>query len=55
MIDSENRNKPQNQISDHDWEKLSQYIASIHYGSITLTIQEGKIVMIEKSEKIKMK
>lgn len=42
-------------ISQEDFKKLLSYIESIQYGSVTLFIQEGKIVQIEKSEKIKLK
>ena len=35
--------------------KLLQIIETIHYGSVTVIIQEGKIVQIEKNEKIRIK
>lgn len=55
MIDYEGFEKGKMKISEEDFKKLLHYIDSIHYGSITLFIQEGKIVQIEKSEKIKLK
>lgn len=36
-------------------EKLIEIINTVNYGSITVTIQEGKIVQIEKSEKLRLK
>ncbi|HEX9063173.1 MAG TPA: YezD family protein [Clostridia bacterium] len=36
-------------------EKLIELINTVNYGSITVTIQEGKIVQIEKSEKLRLK
>lgn len=42
-------------ISEEDLKKLLQYVESVQYGSVTIYIQEGKIVQIEKSEKIKIK
>lgn len=42
-------------ISEEDLKRLVQYIESVSFGAITLIIQEGKIVQIEKSEKIKLK
>jgi len=43
------------QISEEDLKRLLQYLESIQYGSVTLYIQEGRIVQIEKSEKIKLR
>lgn len=34
---------------------LLDYIKHIKYGSVTVNIQDGKIVQIEKSEKIRFK
>jgi hypothetical protein len=34
---------------------LLEYIDKIKYGSITISIQDGRIVQIEKSEKIRLK
>lgn len=42
-------------LPEEDLIKVLAYTKSIQYGSITLTIQDGRIVMIEKNEKIKMK
>lgn len=33
--------------------KLAQYIKEIRYGSIQIIIQDGKIVQIEKNEKVR--
>lgn len=55
MIDYQGLDKGKVKISQEDFQKLLQYIESIQYGSVTLFIQEGKIVQIEKSEKIKLK
>lgn len=55
MVNNEGLDKRKTQISEEDIKKLLQYIESVQYGSVTLYIQEGKIVQIEKSEKIKLK
>jgi hypothetical protein len=55
MTSVEGFDKARAGISEEDLKKLLQYIESIHYGSVTLFIQDGKIVQIEKSEKIKIK
>ncbi len=55
MTISEGFNTKKTQISDEDLKKVVQYIEEIQFGSVTLYIQEGRIVQIEKSEKIKLK
>jgi hypothetical protein len=34
-------------------EKIRDYIASIRYGSVNIIIQDGRIVQIDKNEKIR--
>lgn len=36
-------------------DNLIQIISTIKYGSVTVIIQEGKIVQIEKNEKLRLK
>jgi len=55
MKELEGLDKSKVHISDENLKKLLQYVESIQYGSVTIFIQEGKIVQIEKSEKIKLK
>lgn len=38
------------QLVDH----LEKMMASLKYGSITLVIQDGKVVQIEKNEKVRL-
>ena len=35
------------------YQKLTRYIKEIRYGSIVVVIQDGKIVQIEKNEKVR--
>lgn len=42
-------------ISEEDLKKLLKLLDSVQYGSITLTLQEGKVVQIEKNEKMRIK
>lgn len=42
-------------ISDEDLQKLLNLLESIKFGSITLIIQNGKVVLIEKNEKMRLK
>nr|WP_275585085.1 YezD family protein [Peribacillus deserti] len=41
-----------------EWEELAAHIermlAEVKYGSITLVIQDGKVIQIEKNEKVRL-
>jgi hypothetical protein len=50
----ENTPERENILSDASLLILQTYIESIEYGSVTIKIQDGKIVLIEKNEKIKI-
>lgn len=42
-------------LNQKEIEKLLNIIKTVSYGSITIIIQEGKIVQIEKNEKLRLK
>jgi hypothetical protein len=42
-------------LSKGDFRKLNQLLSEIDYGSVTLIIQNGKVVQIEKNEKVRLK
>ena len=50
---SDNSIETKNKMPDEVYEIILKYLANIKYGSITLTIQNGKIVQVEGSEKIR--
>ena len=52
---SEHENKAKGPISQEDLEKLLSLLETIRYGSITLIIQDGKVIQIEKNEKMRLK
>ncbi|WP_280139989.1 YezD family protein [Mesobacillus persicus] len=41
-----------------EWQEVSQHVEkmlqNVNFGSITLVIQDGKVVQIEKSEKVRL-
>lgn len=41
-------------VSEHDLKKIAEYIESIEFGSVSIVIQNGKIIQIEKNEKIRL-
>ncbi len=48
-------NKKIESISNEDLKRLLDLIESVRYGSITLIIQDGKVIQIEKNEKVRLK
>jgi hypothetical protein len=46
--------KKDNPISPEDLCRLLEMLGSIRYGSITLLIQDSKVVQIDKSEKVRL-
>lgn len=47
--------KKKSEISPSDMDKILKLIKTIKYGSITLVIQDGVLIQIETSEKIRLK
>ena len=41
-------------VSDEELEKIRKLIESLKYGSVNIIIQDGKIVQIDKNEKIRL-
>lgn len=43
------------EIKEKDIQQIVAYLKSIQYGSVTIVIQDGKIVQIDKNEKIRLR
>lgn len=41
-------------ISEKDLKKIEEFIESVEFGSVSIIIQNGRIVQIEKNEKVRM-
>lgn len=45
-------------LKPSEWQEVSQHVEkmlqNVNFGSITLVIQDGKVVQIEKSEKVRL-
>jgi hypothetical protein len=41
-------------ISDDNLEKLYTWLSEIKFGTITLVLQDGKVVQVDKTEKIRL-
>lgn len=56
MVEFNNKNsKSKLPISEDDMNKVLQLIKAIRYGSVNLVIQDGVVIQIETSEKIRLK
>ncbi len=45
----------ENKVSDKEIKTIAAYIESIKFGSVNIVIQDGRIVQIEKNEKVRLK
>lgn len=44
-----------NCVNEKDMQKIIEFIESIDFGYITVVVQDGRIVQIEKNEKVRLK
>lgn len=44
-----------NAISEENLQRLLDLLKNVKYGSITLVVQDGKVIQIERNEKIRFK
>lgn len=42
-------------LTDDQLERIRQATESIRYGTVTLVIQDGRLIQIDRSEKIRLK
>ncbi|WP_243138120.1 YezD family protein [Heliorestis acidaminivorans] len=45
------KEKEQTELYEH----LEKMLGSLRYGTITLVVQDGKVIQLEKNEKIRLK
>ncbi|WFR54781.1 YezD family protein [Anaerocolumna sp. AGMB13025] len=55
MEDSKGNIVKKNTVNEKDIQKIIEFIETIQFGSIMLIIQDGRIVQIEKNEKVRFK
>lgn len=44
----------QTKVTKEDLSKIKEFIEDIRFGSVTVIVQDGKIVQIEKHEKLRL-
>ena len=54
-MDKEIRSIRKNNIEEKDIKKIIEFLETIQYGSVTVIVQDGKIMQIERNEKIRLK
>lgn len=50
-----NDEKNSHGISDADLQKIKESLEDIRFGSVLISVQDGKIVQIDKNEKFRLK
>lgn len=55
MEENKGRESKKTAVKEKDIKKIIELIESVQYGSISIVIQDGYIVQIEKNEKLRMK
>lgn len=46
--------KKREKISEEELQKIKKFLEELSFGSVTIIVQDGKIVQIEKNEKIRL-
>lgn len=54
-MERENLLTHENAIQESYIKKITEMLGSIRYGSVTVTVQDGKIQQIERNEKLRIK
>ncbi|WP_310603107.1 YezD family protein [Anaerosporobacter sp.] len=44
-----------NVVSDASIAKIREFLETIQYGSVTIIVQDGNVIQIEKNEKVRLK
>lgn len=44
----------QTKVTKEDLLKIKEFIETIRFGSVTVIVQDGKVIQIEKNEKLRL-
>lgn len=47
--------RKETEIRKNDIQRIGDFIRSVQFGTVTIVIQDGKIVQIERNEKLRLK
>ena len=48
------QSKTKRPLTDAEWEIIRQHIETLRYGSVTIQVQDGRVVQIDKVEKYRL-
>lgn len=54
-MEKDNNSIHKNIIREQDLKKIVELLETIQYGSVTVVVQDGKLLQIERSEKIRIR
>lgn len=52
---AEQHDKPGTTLTELQLKKIQEAVRDIRYGAVTLVIQDGRLIQIDRSEKIRLK
>ena len=52
---AENSQKPNTALTEAQIRKIQEAVKDIRYGTVTLVFQDGRLIQIDRSEKIRLK
>ncbi|MBQ8954060.1 MAG: YezD family protein [Clostridia bacterium] len=52
---AEPQGKPGTSLTELQLKKIQEAVRDIRYGTVTLVIQDGRLIQIDRSEKIRLK
>lgn len=55
ILEKKSNSLRKNNIDEKDLNKIIEFLETIQYGSVTVIVQDGKIMQIERNEKIRVK
>lgn len=44
----------QTKVTREELEKIKEFIETVRFGSVTVIVQDGKVIQIEKHEKLRL-
>ena len=52
---AEQHDRPETNLTELQLKKIREAVRDIRYGTVTLVIQDGRLIQIDRSEKIRLK
>lgn len=49
------RDMSQTSVTEEELKKIKEFIETVRFGSVTVIIQDGKVIQVEKNEKLRLR